>query len=225
MKIMKYEEVEVNSERWFDLTPLKNEEFRDIKGYEGLYQISNYGRVKSLEKTVNCTHNSVRKIKANIKNNLICKCGKNRVIYHKTSLSKNGKQTTKSIHRLVAEHFIPNPENKPTVDHIKPVNCWGCDNKVNNLRWATYSEQQRHSFDNCGKSSPMKGKINCYSCKKIAQYDDNNNVVKIFPSLHDIQRQLGYGYKCISSCCIKNKNDNKKHKSYGYVWKFVEGDK
>lgn len=219
---MKYEEVEVNSERWLDLTPLLNEEFRDIKGFEGFYQISNYGRVKGLTRTINYVDGRNRHYKEKIKANQINRKGKKKVIYYNVGLIKNKEYKSFEIHRLVAQAFIPNPENKPTIDHIKPTTNNECDNRVFNLRWATYSEQQRHSFDNCNKISPMKGKINCYLCKEVIQYDENNNIVNIFPSLHEVQRQLGYDFKCISNCCIKNKKGNKIHKSYGYIWKFKE---
>lgn len=221
---MEYEKVEVNSERWFDLTPLLNEEFRDIKGYEGIYQVSNYGRIKKLERIIKCGHDSTRKEKEKIMSNLINRKGKEKVIYYQIRLTKNEKGSNKQIHRLVAETFIPNPFNKPTVDHIKPTNYYECNNRVDNLRWATYSEQQRHSFDNCNKIPPMKGKTNYHSCKEIVQYDDNNKIIDIYPSLHEIQRQLGYSFKCISICCTKNKRDDKKHKSYGYIWKYREED-
>lgn len=219
---MEYEKVEVNSERWFDLTPLLNEEFRDIKGYEGIYQVSNYGRVKKLERVLKCGYGATRIEKEKIMSNLINRKGKQKVIYYQIRLIKNGVGTNKQIHRLVAEAFIPNQENKPTVDHIKPATYYECDNRIDNLRWATYSEQQRHSFDDCKKVSGMKGKINYHSCKKVIQYDNNLNILNIFPSIHEVERKLGFCFKNISSCCIKNFKDNKIHKSYGYIWKFKE---
>ena len=217
---MEYEEVEVNSERWFDLTPLFNEEFKDIEGFEGLYQVSNYGRIKKLKRAIKCKSNKIRIENEIIMSNTINRKGKEKVIYYQVSLTKNNKKISKQIHRLVAETFIPNPKNKSTVDHIERATFERCNNRVDNLRWATYSEQQRHSFDNCGKISPMKGKINTYNCKKIEQYDDKSNLIGTFLSIHDVDRKLGYNYKNISKCCILNSRDNKIHKSYGYIWKF-----
>lgn len=113
MLSIKYEEVEVNSERWFDLTPLLNEEFRDIKGYEGQYQISNYGRVLSLVRWCSKTNSfyerlKIKKNQKNQKKNYIC---------WRILLSKNNNKKSFLIHRLVAEAFIPNPKNLPEVNH------------------------------------------------------------------------------------------------------------
>ena len=96
------------------------EQWRDIKGYIGLYQISNMGNVKSLISNKNL------KPVPNIDG------------YLHVNLHKDGKGKMHSVHRLVALHFIPNPENKPTVDHINTIRT---DNRVSNLRWFTRKEQ------------------------------------------------------------------------------------
>ena len=116
----------------------KTEQWKDVVGYEGLYQISDLGRTKSKErKTINSAigFQTVReKIKKTIKN----KHG-----YIKVSLSKLGKNIYFSAHRLVALAFIPNPENKPTVNHIKGIT-W--DNRTSELEWNTISENRTHAY-------------------------------------------------------------------------------
>lgn len=110
------------------------EVWKDIPEYENLYQVSNLGRVRSLDRTVyNNGGEELRK-------GTILKGGKTsrNSKYHYVGLSKDGKVTNKYVHRLVAEAFIPNPENKPTVDH---VNRDTSNNTLVNLRWATYDEQ------------------------------------------------------------------------------------
>lgn len=110
---------------------MDKEIWKDIKGYEGLYQVSNLGRVKSLERKMRC-----RKCKKIIKTATITNKG-----YYRLSLCKNGKTKFYHIHRLVAQAFIPNPDNKPTVDHIDRNKL---NNNVSNLRWATYNEQNKN---------------------------------------------------------------------------------
>ena len=110
------------------------EVWKDITDYENLYQVSNLGRVRSLDRTVyNNGGEELRKGKILTGG----KTGRNSK-YQYVVLSKDGKVTNKYIHRLVAEAFIPNPENKPTVDHLnRDTN----NNTLVNLRWATYDEQ------------------------------------------------------------------------------------
>lgn len=72
----------------------------------------------------------------------------NRIKYHRITLSQNNIQKRFQTHRLVAEYFIPNPDNKPCVNHIDGN---GMNNNVSNLEWCTYSENERHSYDVLGK--------------------------------------------------------------------------
>ena len=99
---------------------MSQEIWKDIPGYKGLYQISSFGNVKRGDK--------VRK--TYISNG-----------YYTLSLYKNGKETHKRIHRLLGETFIPNPENKPYIDHI---NRDKLDNRLENLKWATTIENSHN---------------------------------------------------------------------------------
>lgn len=112
--------------------------WKDILGYEGLYQISNIGRVKSVEREVKHVK-GVNKVIEKIKAQSTKDEG-----YKVVSLYKDNKGTSKYIHRLVAEAFIENPFNKQTVNHIDFNKT---NNIVTNLEWASYKENNRHSFD------------------------------------------------------------------------------
>lgn len=126
---------------------IENEIWVDIQGYEGLYQISDIGRVKSLNRIVPRKRN--KSGETSIKEKILkpIRTGQ----YHHISLSKNGILSPTLIHRLVGMHHIPNPENKPYVNHIAKnedgtINTY--DNRVMSLEWATAKENSRHAWDN-----------------------------------------------------------------------------
>ena len=112
---------------WRDIANGADEEWRDIVGYDGHYQVSSLGRVKSFKW-------GVEKI---LKPN----CGKGD--YCRVSLYQDGKLKKVLVHVLVARAFLPNPNNLPVVNHIDNVHS---NNRVENLQWVTYSENQRHAI-------------------------------------------------------------------------------
>jgi len=116
------------------------EEWKPIKDYESLYEISNYGNIKSKDRIVNAKHNSKRIVKGRNMSFFINKSG-----YLEATLCKNSKKKLHRVNRLVAETFIPNSENKPCVNH-KDGN--KLNNNVNNLEWCTYSENLIHAWKN-----------------------------------------------------------------------------
>lgn len=175
------------------------EEWRDIKGYEGLYQVSNEGRVKSVDRVIE-TPNNIRNYKSKILVQTEKWCG-----YYEVSLYKNGKREHKSIHRLVAEAFIPNPQNKQCVDHINGIRN---DNKVENLRWCT--QQENNSFELAvehQKNNPAKS-------KQVYQYTLDGNLVAIYPSTMEAERN-GFYNTLISRCCLGKQETHK-----GYRWSY-----
>jgi hypothetical protein len=117
-----------------------NEVWKDIKGYEGLYQISNLGNVRSLGFSICSRHNKITHREGKILKPILKSTG-----YYAFNLcGKNGRKMH-DMHRLIATHFIPNPENKREINHI---NCIKTDNSLSNLEWVTRKENATHAYKN-----------------------------------------------------------------------------
>lgn len=170
--------------------------WKDIKGYEGLYQVSNLGRVKSLG-------NGKEKIrKTNISSNG----------YLSLILVKNKKGKNFSVHRLVAEAFIDNPDNLPCVNHKDENKLNNC---VDNLEWCTKQYNSTWGSVLKRRGSKLKGRKNEWLSKHIMQYDLQGNFIKEWESQNDIERQLKIRQSSISQCC-----SGKRNKAGGYIWKY-----
>lgn len=129
--------------------------YKDIKGYEGLYQISNFGNVKSIERMVKNSSHSYMKLKERI-----LKFKKSKAGYIQASINMNNVAKYFYVHRLVAIAFLENPENKRTVNH-KDGN--KLNNSLENLEWATHKENSQHAFnaglyDNAILGAKIRGK-------------------------------------------------------------------
>lgn len=114
-----------------------NEIWKDIHGYEGLYQVSNLGRVKRLSRIVDAGNGARRTLPE-----MIMSFRENKLGYHYVGLTKNHKQKIMLIHRLVASAFLENVQNKPEVNHIDGVKA---NNSVSNLDWCTRQENKQHA--------------------------------------------------------------------------------
>jgi len=205
-----------------------NETWKDIKDYKNLYMVSNNGSIKSLKR--NTAHERILKPR------------KDRGGYLYVGLLKNGKTKYCKIHRLVAEAFIPNPENKYSVNHIDGNKT---NNKVENLEWATRSEQMIHAYklglikwtdESKGKlkntminkglwylNKPQKDiKKHCkgHVCGAVpvVQKNDNGEVIKIWKSMSEASRTLGIPVPHIVRVC----KGRRKH-SGGYIWEYYKG--
>lgn len=174
-----------------------NEIWKDVKGYEGLYQVSNLGRVKSFY------------------TNRILKPGTDKDGYLRVDLCKDKKPKHFHIHRLVAETFLPNPENKPCVNHKLGKKQ---DNRATELEWCTYSENEIHSFNVLGKKAngltSMKGKFGFDHNRSKPVICLNNG--KIYGSASEAGRELNIIQTGVSSVCRGKLNHYK-----GYKFKFA----
>lgn len=189
------------------------EEWRDIKGYEGYYQVSNLGRVRSLDRAI--------KNKGNLGNNKIShykgktlSLVKNKKGYLRVILTKNCQGKGYSVHRLVAQAFIPNPNGFPEVNHIDENKI---NNYVNNLEWCTTKYNINYGSWREKQSISHKGK----RAKKVVQIDKDGNKIQIFDSITEARNITGV--KHISSvACGRRKTAG------GYMWIFLneyKGDK
>ena len=170
---------------------MKQEIWKDITGYEGLYQVSNLGRVKSLKND-----------KEKILKPVISSKG-----YLFVNLCKQGKQKPTNIHRIVAKAFIPNPNNLPIINHKDEDKTNNC---VNNLEWCTY--QYNNTYGSRIDRFIYSNRNNPKTSKKVLCVETN----KIYLSVRQIERDLGFGIGNIWSCC-----NGKYKQAYGYTWRYV----
>lgn len=172
--------------------------WKDIVGYEGLYQISNLGNVKSLNKTVNTNNQYNRKSKRKLK----CKILKQRILreYYCVGLTKNNKQKTKLIHRLVAETFLDNSNNYPVVNH-KDGN--KLNNNVNNLEFVTYKENSLHSIYVLNNKLPPvhKKENNHFSKHSEKEINELRKKRNLGYTLKQLSIEYGYTISHISNIC------------------------
>lgn len=169
---------------------MENEIWKDIEGYECLYQVSDQGRVRSM----------LRKgTTGGILAPLVMSKG-----YLGVRLYKNKVGKTYKIHRLVAQAFIPNPDNKPQVNH-KSEQKWL--NSVDNLEWATAKEN-----NNWGTRNQRVSCKNNWNSKPVKQLSLDGTLIAIWPSASEAERN-GFIQSKISACC---QGKSKTHR--GYLW-------
>lgn len=153
--------------------------WKDVKGYVGIYKISSIGDVIGLDRVTNNPINLTTKgvlLKPSIKRGYKC-----------VVLQKEGKRTYPSIHRLVAINFLPNPENKPQVNHINGIKT---DNRVENLEWNTSKENINHAFDNNLRKS-QNGALNINARLTEIQVSEIRSLKNKGVSQVDIMRMYG----------------------------------
>ena len=133
--------------------------------------------------------------------------------YFIVGLRKNGKICTKLLHRIIAETFIPNPENKPQVNHIDGNKQ---NNNVSNLEWATNSENQLHRHHVLGQKGYWheKGGSKCPFSKPVCQIKDNK-IIAEFSGMNEAERKTGVCHAGISACCR-----GKTTHAGGFQWKY-----
>lgn len=162
----------------------------------GLYQVSNFGRVKSLSKKAGTSPREEKILKHSF----------TRTGYLRVCLRKDNKNHAKNIHNLVANAFIENKENKPQINHVDGDKT---NNHVNNLEWVTRSENINHAYKN--------GLIQ-HKTREVIQYDMEMKYIKTWNSIKAASKELNILQSNITLCC-----QEKIKYAKGYIWRYKEG--
>jgi hypothetical protein len=193
----------------------------DVIDFTGFFQVSNLGNIRSLDRMVEYVNGK----RYYYSGHPIATVERKRDGYVYVRLNKNQLYYVAKVHRLVADAFIPNPDNLPEVDHINTIRN---DNRVDNLRWVSCSGNKNNPITKERRRKIAK-EISYKVLKKrkenggkkaehtTLQYDLNGNLIREFKSLMQIGRELGYDPSSIAKCC-----KGKYKTSYGYIWKYKD---
>lgn len=168
--------------------------WKDIENYEGIYQVSDSGEVRSL------------------KTNRVLKASVNPHGYLFVNLYKDGRKPKHClVHRLVANAFLPNPLNLPEVNHKNEVKT---DNRTSNIEWMSSKENCNYGTRNRRISYGMtNGKLS----KPVLQYSLDGTFIKEWESAREVERKTGYKQSNVSRCCC-----GEYKKAYNFIWKYKE---
>lgn len=206
------------SPRWYSLEDLPDEKWVPINGFEGLYEISNYGRVKTLSRFINTVgggHVSATKIIRYVLT------GKGLKQYYAAHLHKDGVRVAPKVHRLVAEHFIPNPQRLPCVNHKNEDKS---DNRSENLEWCTYS--YNNTYNNLKERTKPKRINKATMSYPVLKYDKNGVFIAEYPSYSEAARVHNVPVYTIRRRCDRNlKRGVNKPSRDGYIWVRKDGVK
>jgi len=180
------------------------EEWRDIKGYEGRYQVSNLGRVKALRRTVS-GHNQHGEWTRTEPEQIMAQKLQNTDRLQVGLRDAEGKRKTFYVYRLVAEAFVPNPDNLPTVNHKNEDHH---DNRAENLEWMTKAENNRYGthIQRCGEALRMS----------VEMLTDEGQHVAYFDSMSEAAEKSGCPLSSIHRCCY-----GRQETTNGYRFKFT----
>lgn len=181
---------------------MDKEIWRPVKGWDK-YEVSNLGNIRR-----------------DGKNKKLSPAGNG---YYVVRLSQDGRITSKSVHRIVAEAFLPLVDGKNYVNHI---DCNRLNNNVNNLEWCTFQENEIHAWKHgrkekirqTSKENIKKAQANAYKNKiKVIQIDFDGNIIKVWDSASDAKRETGIDNSAITKCCR-----GKLKQTGGFRWQYIQ---
>jgi len=188
------------------------EVWKDITDYEGYYQVSNLGRVKSLKRYMFTKRGYLFPVKERILKNGFDKDG-----YHQVVLVKNRRRKTSRVHQLVAIQFIPNTNRLPIINHVNGIKH---DNRPENIEWCTHQYNAAYTYSHLGRRGITynKGKLGAKNplSKYIIQMSVNNKKIKTWPGMSEASRNTGIQRSKIGSVC-----NGRRKTAGGFKWKFA----
>ena len=205
----------------YSLENLDGEEWRDIEGYEGLYQVSNMGRVKGLEREYKSNNGKGTEYIGKTKTRIL-KQGLTTDGYPQVALCRNSTCKYVKVHKLVAKAFIPNIENKPTIDHISTVRH---DNRVCNLRYFTFKEQMAENKITRERHSKIVSEWGKKNIQKIIHKRKVRCITtgKIFDSIKEASQYYNIDETGISRCCKgRFKTSGKLSDGTKLSWEYID---
>ena len=203
----------------------EQEIWKPVVGFEGYYEVSNLGRVRSLTRTIIRSDGKVRTFKGAILSGT-----KHNKGYRDVVLTRGGVSTRYLIHRLVALAFIPNPDNKPELDHVNTIRT---DNRVENLRWATRKENcgneitHKRVLDRVNSSAVKAKKLatkakngSRLAPKRVYQFTIDGVFVAEYSNCHEAARETGISFASISTVARQGKHPRNEKSAGGYLWSY-----
>lgn len=199
---------EVNSSRWLSIEDFDGEVWKDIPGYEGFYQCSNMGRIKSLDRVI-----IVKRPQDRFERNLFLKGKIIKVSmygqYPICHLKRNSTSKVIKVHRVVCSIFHPNPYNLPEVNHINEIKT---DNRADNLEWCT--RVYNANWGSAIERTQSKRRGHPAICSPVSQYDTSGNFISDYKSITEASKRTGILPENISDVC----NFKRSTSAGGYIW-------